>query len=237
MSDIYSPSQIPKKISNSRQISQYYSELVEIEKDDSNNFDQGGRENKFLTKNTLSPNMFIDKYGDAGVETIYEWYSNAMSRRNGLDGGPRVPLEYDRFVRHFFDNQNSGSSLMYGNIEDGFLLGSTFDNFFHVSHFAPKTLKGGYRLLKNLGEDSEISAMLTITADLIQTIKKMKSWNFSDTPLPIYNPSGEYKYLAWNNDYTVHQRLDNIVEYCIQNGFDLPPAIVETFLKEVFKIK
>jgi hypothetical protein len=236
MSNIYRNSAIDRPKPNSNYIKEYYAELTDTrEHPDTLSQEERSYENKFLSANTLSPDEFLEKFGDTGVETIYEWYHNAMIRRNGADGEPRVPLEYNRFYSHFFESQSTDNTLLYGNTGDGFLLGSTFDNFFHISHFAPKTLKGGYRLLKNLGEDRDISALLNITADLIQTIKKIKTWRYSETPLPGLGKYGEDKYLAWNNPYMVQSRLDNIVEYCQANGIDLPAPLVKSFLQNIFE--
>jgi hypothetical protein len=237
MSSIYSPSQVPKRLPNSKHIQEYYRDLKPLTPQN----EKGENYQDFLkfanlpdSLKSISTESFFETYGEKGVEMVHGWYCAAMTRRNNADGEPRAALEYDRFYNHFFNNESTQESLMYGNIDDGYLLGSTFDNFFHVSHFAPKTLKGGYRLLKNLGEDTKVPTILTITEYLIQTIKKMEGWNYSEMSLPGFGMHGESKYLAWNNDSMVHERLDSIVDYCISNGFDLPSVMVKSFLEIVF---
>lgn len=102
---------------------------------------------------------------------IYSWYSAAMKRRG------REPLTEDSFISHFFEREGFDETFSYGDIEKGYLLGFKKFGVFVPSHFAPKTLRGGYDLLKELGEGDTMPAILAITEDLADTLKKMPSWH------------------------------------------------------------
>lgn len=105
---------------------------------------------------------------------LYGWYSEAMARRN------REPLSEERFLAHFFDNQNSDELAAFGEPSKGYLLGFNKYGVFIPSHFAPKTLRGGYELVKALGESEDVPAVLAITEDLGDTLDKMPAWNRLD---------------------------------------------------------
>ncbi len=245
---------------NNQYIQEYFSDLQELEpttsrlidKTHSNYLEWGmdeeylllaerkknahGYNENFITKHTLTTSEFVKKFGDKGVEILWEWYRDAMIRRKGSNGDQRTPLEFKRFAYHFFGDYSSQNSLMYGNEVDGFLLGGTFDTFFHVSHFAPKSLKGGYRLLKQLGNDSEISTILTITEDLIETLKKLENWKYSTIPLPSTGNYLETKYIAWNNPKAVETGFESIVDYCESMYYNLPRKVIESYLLSMLDI-
>ncbi len=103
------------------------------------------------------------------MEEIYEYYAAAIERRG------REPLNQNSFENHFFNHGNYNESLAYGADKDGYLLGSSVDGVFVPTHFAPKTLRGGYRLMKEL-VDSPIPVSLFITKDLVDTVEKMPGW-------------------------------------------------------------
>jgi hypothetical protein len=107
-------------------------------------------------------------------EEVYDWYKTAIARRN------REPLSKDSFMNHFFGEERYDKNFGYGNKEKGYLLG--FDKFgvFVPSHFAPKTLRGGYDLIASLGESDDIPAILAVSEDLALTLDKMPSWHHLD---------------------------------------------------------
>lgn len=108
---------------------------------------------------------------DVSKEDLYSWYSSAMERRS------REPLHEDSFYNHFFEGASYDETFAYGGKEKGYLLG--FDKFgvFTPTHFAPKTLRGGYDLFNSLGESKNIPAILAITEDLADTLEKISSWH------------------------------------------------------------
>jgi hypothetical protein len=89
----------------------------------------------------------------------------------------RQPLSKDSFVCHFFEREGFDDTFSYGDNEKGYLLGFQKFGVFIPSHFTPKTLRGGYDLLKELGDSDTIPAILAITEDLAKTLKKMPTWH------------------------------------------------------------
>lgn len=97
---------------------------------------------------------------------VWSWYSKAMERRG------RVALSFRAFFSHF----NGGSfsqTFRFGNGKDGFLLGVEEKGLFVPTHFAPRTLRGGYRLFEEL---RSVPSLLAVTDDLSLTLKKMPGW-------------------------------------------------------------
>jgi hypothetical protein len=137
--------------------------------------------NEQIPHTLISTNKFIAKYGYDDVEQIYEFYKLAMERKK--NSHDRVALEQDRFIYHFFENGSYDESFMYGDREKGFLLGAFKYNIFIPTHFAPKSLRAGYDLLKKLGDDQFTPSALMITDDLVKTIDKMDSWQSIDMTL------------------------------------------------------
>ncbi len=110
----------------------------------------------------------------ATVDQIYDWYAAAISRRD------REPLEYDRFVAHFFEGGSTEPLQAYGDMERGFLLGQQKYGVFIPTHFAPKTLRGGYDLMDTLGKSKKTPAVLAVTEDLSEMIERMPDWTKLD---------------------------------------------------------
>ncbi|GEM_PF-1351193 len=110
-------------------------------------------------------------YKEVSVNDIYSWYSSAMERRG------RDPLPQEAFIRHFFENGSTDKTYAFGDKEKGFILGFNKYNVFTPTHFAPKTMRGGYDLFLSLGKSEKIPAVLAITDDLAETLRKMPCWN------------------------------------------------------------
>lgn len=138
-----------------------------------------------IIEETSDADLNVEQCGDSWVkfnstnevleevskEDLYAWYSTAMTRRS------REPLQEYSFINHFFEGVSYDETFAYGGKEKGYLLG--FDKFgvFTPTHFAPKTLRGGYDLFNSLGESKNIPAILAITEDLADTLEKMPSWH------------------------------------------------------------
>ncbi|MDD3285593.1 MAG: hypothetical protein PHG95_03085 [Patescibacteria group bacterium] len=111
---------------------------------------------------------------DVSEEEIYLWYSQAMQRRG------REPLEIESFFNHFFNEGSYHPTFSYGDKEKGYLLGFNKFGVFTPTHFAPKTLRGGYDLFAALSDSNNVPAILAITEDLADTLKKMPNWHKLD---------------------------------------------------------
>ena len=108
------------------------------------------------------------------LSTLYQWYATAMERRG------REPLEENRFNYHFFEHGSTDPTFAYGNNHDGYALGVENVGVFIHTHFALRTLRGGYELLQNLGNDQNTPSLVAVTPDLAETLGKIESWHVVD---------------------------------------------------------
>ena len=169
---------IPKNIVKSEARSR-----IEDGIDDYKNDSKGNREHisdepdEIMSGKIYNIKNFIKGLGpqdlDDTAEQIYSWYSRAMERRD------REPLEPDRFFNHFFGGESTDEVYRYGNHDNGFLLGVGKEGVFIPTHFAPRTLRGGYNLLKELGKGDGPVALF-LTEDLADTLAKMPEWKIED---------------------------------------------------------
>lgn len=107
---------------------------------------------------------------------------SAMSRRREGSG-----LSLDSFVNHFtysfevdgiaFGNDSIGYILGYNKLVDSQLV-------FFPSHFAPKTIKGGYKLIKLLKEQSNV--VFAVTEDLTDMLIKSGYYSLSKFKIPMF---------------------------------------------------
>lgn len=133
---------------------------------------------------------------------IYQNYKNAIERRG------REPLDEDRFIYHFFEGGSFDHSFYFGNKDLGYLLGYEKSNIFIPTHFAPKSIRSGYSLIKLLGESEVQPAVLFVTTDLINTISKIDSWKVLNMELPgEFRGYQEDKKLAYNLHPETENRL------------------------------
>lgn len=129
------------------------------------------RHEKIPTDLILTSKIF-DKQA-VTLEDIHEWYVAAISRRD------REPLEKERFVGHF-EGMSIDPTFAFGERDKGYILGYLKYGVFVPTHFAPKTMRGGYELMKRLGESESVPAVMSVTEDLEVTLAKMPSWKTLD---------------------------------------------------------
>ncbi len=127
-----------------------------------------------IPSDLISTSDIFERQG-VTLEEIHEWYSAAISRRD------REPLEEERFISHF-EGMSFDSTFAFGEREKGYLLGYLKYGVFVPTHFAPKTMRGGYELIKSLGESADVPAVMSVTDDLEETLQKMPSWQTLDIP-------------------------------------------------------
>ena len=121
-----------------------------------------------IPSDLISTSEFFERQG-VTLDEIHEWYASAILRRD------REPLESERFVGHF-GGMSLDPTFAFGEREKGYLLGYLKYGVFVPTHFAPKTMRGGYELMKRLGESASVPAVMSITEDLKDTLSKMPSW-------------------------------------------------------------
>lgn len=107
------------------------------------------------------------------LEDVHEWYASAIARRE------RSALAIDRFIGHF-EGLSSDPTYAFGERDKGYLLGYLKYGVFVPTHFAPKTMRGGYELMKKLGDSENTPAIMSVTEDLSDTLAKMPSWKALD---------------------------------------------------------
>lgn len=123
--------------------------------------------NQFVTiEDILDLNR--ESYGEV-INKIYTDYAAAIRLRN------REPLPYNNFYSHFFEKRNREISRCFGSLGDGFVLGNYMEGVFVPTHFAPVSLRGGYRLIKDM-VTSDTPVALFLVDDLVETVRKMKGW-------------------------------------------------------------
>lgn len=136
-----------------------------------------GDSGKKYTNETVPSGLIstLDLFNKEGVsmEEVYEWYVAAISRRD------REPLEFGRFVSHF-EGLSFDPTFVFGDRKKGYVLGYLKYGVFVPTHFAPKTIRGGYELMKSLGESTNVPAVMSVTEDLERTLSKMPSWKTLD---------------------------------------------------------
>ena len=116
---------------------------------------------------------FVEKNNDL-IDDIYDWYATAMQRKD------RLPLDKERFITHFFKEQSFDPVFLFGDREKGYLLGYEKYGVFVPTHFAPRNIRRGYDLIKQLGESKNTPAVMAITTDLVATITKLPAWKEFD---------------------------------------------------------
>lgn len=134
-----------------------------------------------LGKNEFNLRKTSDILSGVDSDEIYSWYADAIARRD------REPLNKESFHRHFFEEGSFDETFAYGDKEKGFLLGYHKYDIFIPTHFAPKTLRGGYELFHSLGSSKNIASVIAITEDLSETLKKMPAWNRLELNEEIFN--------------------------------------------------
>jgi hypothetical protein len=156
-------------------------------------------------------NFFTYQQGIDKAKEIYEWYSKAIRRRD------RLPLDEPGFLHHFFDTYSREKKYMYGNNQDGYLLGVTKRGVFVPTHFAPRTLRGGYNLIHNLGASQSIPCVMAITDDLVETIEKMPSWSNAGISFPSwFRNQVQNKQIVYNS----HPDMEKLLPLLAQDYLD-----------------
>lgn len=151
-------------------------------------------------------------------DLIYDWYANAMTRKD------REALDKERFVYHFFEGGSTQPTVSFGNKEKGFLLGFIKNGIFVPTHFAPKTLKGGYELIKDLGGSKILPSVMAVTPDLTDTISKIPTWHALDLGfLSTFRNKVTEKNIVYNDHTEVQNLMSGLLsEYLDEsdNNFD-----------------
>lgn len=198
-----------------------------VEKDSDSEKNVSEQEN--IPEGLLPTEKFLEMYGKEAADEIYEWYENAMSRRD------REPLEHERFAGHFFEGWSHDPTYMYGGMKQGYLLGYIEKGAFIPTHFAPKSLRKGYELIQELGKSKDIPAIMMITDDLVNTITKFPEWTSIDKKI-LASFSGEecYKIPVYNSHPDAEKALIEIAKEKLLESGDVDKSLLEILKKASF---
>lgn len=182
-------------------LDQDFGKGVELESKQYNNFD------KIKVPESIPPELvrtesLKESLDSVDLEAIYEWYKGAMMRRD------REPLNKEAFIHHFFEEGSREPTYAKGDMEKGFILGFYKYDMFIPTHFAPKSIRTGYELFKELGEDTEMAVATAVTKDLAETLLKMDGWHKMNTTFMSYFSGGlKEKVLVYNSANSVRNKL------------------------------
>ncbi len=88
------------------------------------------------------------------------------------------------------------------------MLGNVEHGVFIPTHFAPRNIRKGYFLIRELGESDKVPAVMAITEDLSKTLKKLPSWHIVDLKeLGIFRGEEVRKDIAYNS----HPETENLM--------------------------
>jgi len=164
-----------------------------------------------VPKELEGTNKFAEECGEM-IDEIYEWYSKAMSRKEG-----RWVLEKERFINHFFNGGSLDDTYMFGDSNRGYLLGFSKRGVFMPTHFAPKSIRKGYDLIKELGSSKEIPVVMAITEDLVETIKDIPGWKSVDSSILVNFWNNQYeKQIVYNSHPNIEKLMPKLLEDCLE---------------------
>lgn len=164
-------------------------------------------ESRVLPKGLQITAELANSMSESDLDGIYDSYAKAMSRRD------RAPLAPVRFRRHFFEGGSLDSTCAYGDANRGFLLGLWKHEIFIPIHFAPKTLRGGYELFRELAKSAEIPVVTAVTEDIAATLKKMDGWKTRNISLLSYFSSDLVKKtLVYNSCPGIWRKMGVLVK-------------------------
>ena len=174
-------------------------------------FDTEEAETEKIPKDLVSTFDLVKKYGVSLYE-IYDWYAAAITRKN------REPLEEERFVGHF-EGYSTDPTFAFGDKEKGFLLGYVKYGVFIPTHFAPKTIRGGYELMRELGDSTSTPAVMAVTEDLMETVSKIPSWNLLDLGfLSKFREDTVEKKIMYNSHPNTRNLMLGLIDEYLQNS-------------------
>ncbi len=186
---------------------------------------KNSRENNFLNlpKGLIDAQLLHEKYPKKTERLIYDWYQKAIGRRK------REPLEKERFINHFFKGGTLEPACVYGDWKKGFLLGLLKYGVFIPTHFAPKSLRSGYQLMKELEFSKKIPVIIAITEDLAKTLEKMPGWKVLDTKyLSLFRGEEIEKVIIHNSHPEVKNLMLGLLsEYLAQHSPVARPLITQ----------
>lgn len=87
----------------------------------------------------------------------HSWYTKAMNRRRTGSS-----LAYDSFMCYI----TSEDVIAFGDCVSGYIYGRIVENVFVPSHFAPKTIRGGVRIIESLAKQSSYPVAAFVPDDL-----------------------------------------------------------------------
>ena len=166
-------------------INQWYSELSWYNGDDINDYFDE------LTKDTV-------------FNEIYQQYYKSMGRRR--DGSQLDIISFFKYLDNY--------AYIYV-FNDSYLIGQMQNGLFHISHFAPKSLRGGMDILNDIASYNNI--VFAVTDDLGPMLQKIGLYGDSKAVVPMFFRN----MLVLKHIYTTDKRLINSLLSTLQNTKDI----------------
>lgn len=149
----------------------------------------------------------VESLSTEDIELVYKWYSEAMGRRD------REPLLEGNFINHFFGGGSWEPTYAFGKMEKGYILGFYKHDIFIPTHFAPKTMRDGYTLFKELADNKEMPVATAVTDDLSETLLKMDGWHKLNVSLLAYfNSDLKKKVVVYNSAKGIRTKIIGLLK-------------------------
>ncbi len=153
----------------------------------------------------------VETAGQAWAEQVYQWYAAAMQRSD------KQPLDQAAFIDHFFAGRSLDTACVYGDDQRGYALGFTKAGVFIPTHFAPRGLRGGMRLMKELGTSQTVPSALAVTEDLAAMLDRLEGWQ--DSGVIMQRPfRGQLvdKHIFYNSHPEIEARLEQLLQQMME---------------------
>ena len=142
----------------------------------------------------------FSKLKDNIVYKMWFNYKNAMERNR-----PDSALSLDRFANYL----NSGTLLLFENNES-YIIGKYSNGFFKPSHFAPKSIREGIEIIKELIKYDNI--VFTVTDDLKDMLDKLGAYSNDNLVISmIFRDMLVKKHVVLTNPYIMAQVLNGLM--------------------------
>jgi hypothetical protein len=167
--------------------------------DNFNNYDDEEDEEDYAQKYKEFEDELFSKVKDSTIYSMWLNYKNAMERNR-----PNSSLSLDRFANYL----NSGRVLLFEN-NGSFIIGNYANGFFKPSHFAPKNIREGVEIIKELIKYDNI--IFAVTDDLKGMLDKLGAYSNEKLVIPmIFREMLVTKHVVLTNPYIMAQILNGL---------------------------
>lgn len=150
------------------------------------------------------------------LSQVYSQYDNAMKRRREDSS-----LSFERFLSYILFH------AYFFQYKDSFIFGQFTNGYFKVSHFAPKNIREGYEMLKEISEYDNI--IFAVTEDLADMLQKIGLYGNSNATIPMFFRDE----LVMKHIYTTDKDLLNyFLDKIISDNFEKIDELLDNYDSE-----